>query len=488
MIKIAAIDKSEKPQHCGKKMQRLYIRKGTKNRKWIPVGYYCNLCSKVIKNRELVLYQSIEELRSRQELVDNVTNKQKIVLDIGDKLTKVGFAGEKEPRFIFDTRLYIDQNNKSFIQKADKIETSRKVKHQKSLLEGNGEQIVNSDDMVLFLTHVFEKLGTKPQNKSIMLIEKSYKNNYVEYYYGRHEEIKETTLPEEIKERLSNKPKIEKVNYDKYIKYPRRELASIFFDYFDIARIYFSNGELLSLYSNAMVTGLVVNIGVRTTRIIPVFQGFIVTQAISTREFGTEDVEKRIHEHLNTQKNVQGNSEHIKYLIEKQLRLASEEYCYISLDPSIEQEKWSENAKLIKHINLFNDNYVKLDQIRYLATEILFEKEEMSTSTRKGNLVDAAIETIQKANIDLEKDLYENILLTGGGTFYKGFKERFQTELETKAPESLEVNVRLKPNRLISSWIGGSILSNLKTFETKNLWVTKDEYEERGSSAVDRCI
>jgi hypothetical protein len=36
------------PRHCGKAMSRLYIRKGTKKREWIPVGYYCAICSKMI--------------------------------------------------------------------------------------------------------------------------------------------------------------------------------------------------------------------------------------------------------------------------------------------------------------------------------------------------------------------------------------------------------------------------------------------------------
>ena len=141
-----------------------------------------------------------------------------------------------------------------------------------------------------------------------------------------------------------------------------------------------------------------------------------------------------------------------------------------------------------KHVLLFNDKIALFDQIRHQATELLFEKEELSTSKRKGTLVDAVIESIQRCNIDLSKGFYGNILLTGGGSFYGGIKERFQREFREKDPEHIETNVNSKSNRLISSWIGGSILSILPMFEKRNLWVTRAEYEEKGSSAVNRCI
>jgi actin-related protein len=170
----------------------------------------------------------------------------------------------------------------------------------------------------------------------------------------------------------------------------------------------------------------------------------------------------------------------------KRLRLASEEYCYVTHDSSSEETRWSYNEKMRKHINLFDDEYVVLDQIRYKATEVLFEKEELSTSRKKGTLVDAIIESVQKCDINLAKNMYGNILLTGGGAFYKGLEKRLTTELRTKIPKHIEFKINMKQNRLISSWIGGSILSTLKTFP--NLWVTKEEYEAKGASAVDRCL
>ena len=487
VIKLFKAQKKGKPHHCGKKMQRLYIRKGTTERKWIAVGYYCNVCKKMMKDSDLALHRRLEDLFTISELA-SLSNPQIIVLDIGEKLTKVGFGGEKEPRLILDSLLYYDENNQSFVQKSDYIETSRIVKSQKNLFCYNDVPSLNLDVVDLFLTHVFEILGVNPQNKSIMILEKAYKNNYVEALYGRKEEIDETTLPEDIKKKLKEKSKVEYLNYDKYVKFPRRELTSLLFDNFKISQIYFSNGELLSLYAYGMITGLVINIGSNSTRIIPVFQGFIVTHAISVRDIGTTQVFEKILDYFDIQNNFKNLNQHTKYLLHKRLRLASEEFCYISLDITNEENKWIENEKLKKYIHLFNDEYVLFEQIRYLATEILFEKEELSTTRKKGTLTDAIIESIQKCDVELAKSLYNNILVTGGGSFYDGLAERLLFELKEKVQNRVEVRINVKPNRLVSSWIGGAILSILPSFKNNNLWVTREEYNEKGVSAVERCI
>ena len=46
------------------------------------------------------------------------------------------------------------------------------------------------------------------------------------------------------------------------------------------------------------------------------------------------------------------------------------------------------------------------------------------------------------------------------------------------------VKVTAPEQRKISAWIGGSILSSLDSF--KNMWITKEEYDEEGPSIVHR--
>ena len=480
---------NSKPKHCGKTMVRIYIRKGTEKRKWIPIGYYCNECSKMIKDSDLIPTRKIDEIQGAEsKLVNKVTKPQIIVLDIGYSLTKVGFSGENEPRFIFDTAIYISETGESFIQKSDVIERKRIISLRKQIFETKENIEINKDNLEIFLIHVFEALEISPANKSILVIEKHHQSNYADYFKGRIDVINNCTLPEKTKERLKVEKKVDFIDYSKNTMSHRRTIASMLFDQFNIAKVYFSNGELLTLYSKNQITGVVINIGALTTRIVPIYEGYIISHSVSVRNHGGYDVEEKLYNYIQ-EKGIELNDSNSRaYIIQKNIRLASEEQLYVSLDEKEEQNKWLESDKLIRSINIINETYTMLDEIRFRAPEILFKKEPLSIIKKQGNLVDAVIETIQKCDKDLTKALYSNIILSGGGTMYEGFKERFIQDMKKKLPEHIVFNVTADSDRLISTWIGGSILGGLKVFEEKGLWVSKAEYNEKGSSAVDRCI
>ena len=99
-------------------------------------------------------------------------------------------------------------------------------------------------------------------------------------------------------------------------------------------------------------------------------------------------------------------------------------------------------------------------------------------------------QTILKCDLDTRRELYANIVLSGGGAAFPGMAERLSAELRRLAPSSVKVNVlALAPpeQRLHAAWIGGSILASLSTFQ--HMWMTKMEYEEVGSAIVHRrCV
>jgi len=83
-----------------------------------------------------------------------------------------------------------------------------------------------------------------------------------------------------------------------------------------------------------------------------------------------------------------------------------------------------------------------------------------------------------KCDVDVRKDLYGNIVLSGGTTMFTGISERLNKEIVNLAPSTMKIKVVAPPERKYSVWIGGSILSSLSTFQT--MWITKGEYEESG--------
>jgi len=68
--------------------------------------------------------------------------------------------------------------------------------------------------------------------------------------------------------------------------------------------------------------------------------------------------------------------------------------------------------------------------------------------------------------MDTRRDLWENIIMSGGSTMYKGLEERLFKELTALAPGNIKIKITAPEERKFSVWIGGSILSSLSSFET----------------------
>ena len=82
------------------------------------------------------------------------------------------------------------------------------------------------------------------------------------------------------------------------------------------------------------------------------------------------------------------------------------------------------------------------------------------------------------------KDLYGNIVLSGGTTMFEGIDARMEKEIKALAPQSMKIKIVAPPERKYSVWIGGSILASLSTFQ--QMWISKQEYDESGPQIVHR--
>ena len=84
-----------------------------------------------------------------------------------------------------------------------------------------------------------------------------------------------------------------------------------------------------------------------------------------------------------------------------------------------------------------------------------------------------------RADLDLRATLYQQIVLAGGSTLFPGFGERLLKELRSDLPDHTKIKIHAPPERMLSTWIGGSILASLATF--KSMWVLRAEFEEHGA-------
>lgn len=89
-----------------------------------------------------------------------------------------------------------------------------------------------------------------------------------------------------------------------------------------------------------------------------------------------------------------------------------------------------------------------------------------------------------KCDIDVRKELYGNIVMAGGSSMFKQLDNRLTKEIVALAPSTMKIKIISPPQRKLSVWIGGSILSNLESFEP--MYMKKNEYNEGGAAFIHR--
>jgi actin-related protein len=77
------------------------------------------------------------------------------------------------------------------------------------------------------------------------------------------------------------------------------------------------------------------------------------------------------------------------------------------------------------------------------------------------------MESINLCDIDIKKELINNIILTGGNSLLYGFSQKLHARVNDIAPPNSKCKIIAYPQtceRKFSAWIGGSILASLGSF------------------------
>jgi actin-related protein len=65
----------------------------------------------------------------------------------------------------------------------------------------------------------------------------------------------------------------------------------------------------------------------------------------------------------------------------------------------------------------------------------------ISVNKSMSNLLFFSYNSIYKCDLDIRRDLYGNIVLSGGTTMFPGIADRMQKELTALAPSSMKVRI-----------------------------------------------
>ncbi|KAJ7300741.1 actin 2 [Mycena albidolilacea] len=368
-----------------------------------------------------------------------------LVIDNGSGMCKAGFAGEQAPRAVFPSIVghprQAGVNMVGFGNKESYIGDNAQAKRDILTLKYPIERgiVTNWDDM--------ENIWQHQENRSRDL----------------------RVTPDEHPVLPTKAPLNPKMN--------REKMTSIMFETFNVPAFYVQIQAVLSLYASGRTTGTAMDSGDGVSHSVPVYEGFSLPHAIQRMDIAGRDLTAQLVKSLMERGYTFKTSAERETVDDMKERL-----CYVALDFEKELQLAVQSSVLEKSYELPDGQVITIRNERFCAPEALFQP--LLIGSESAGVHATIYNSIHKCDLDIRRDLGNNIVLSGGSTMFPGIADRIQKEVTILAPLDRRVAVVAHPDRKYSVWIGGSILASLSTFQ--NLWISKQEYDESGPGIVHR--
>lgn len=415
-----------------------------------------------------------------------------LVFDVGSYTTRVGYAGEDTPKADVPTVIGVGPQADAPME-TDKEGSTITASQRKYYIDNT------------FIHVPREGVEVVSPLKDGMIEDWDLYQKLLDHLFMRHVKSSPELHPVLMSEAPWN------------VKQKREKLTELMFETYNIPAFFLAKTAVLSSFANGRSTALVVDSGATHTSVVPVHDGYALQGAVVKTplagdfitaqcqrfmdEMGVEvvpsymvaskDPVKERAPASYVKKNVPAVTKSFhQYMVKEVLRDFAATVAEVSTS-SLKDEIEQSSSILSSSYEFPNGYNIGLTVEKFKLCEGLFDASSaMLKGISGGDLLsipNCVHSSAAMCDVDIRPGLYSGVVVVGGNSLLSGFTERLNRDLSHRTPPSMRVKLVQNSStveRRFSSWIGGSILASLGTFQ--QMWISRQEYDEVGKSIVEK--